>query len=174
MQKTIFLIIFMALSVSGVFAQSKCKNWSEKYNKKFPSLYLTLEKRANISLMQLAKSKGLVLFRLHNNLKTGIRIETSGAEDGLGGASIYYDVLDQKGAVIQSHPCHVCSSTILRGGKSLLFTIPKNEVHQENALRLDFEYLWETDEPTLLGQEPIHQVVIRFEKLKIDWSKLDL
>lgn len=174
MQKTIFFILLMALSVSSFFAQSKCRNWSEKYNKNFPSLYLTLETRANASLTQVAKSKGLVLFRLHNNLKTGIKIETSGAEDGLGDASIYYDVLDQKGELIESHPCHVCSSTIVRGGKSLLFSIPKDEVREANSFRIDFEYLWETDEPTLLGQEPIHQVVMRFEKLKIDWSKLDL
>lgn len=173
MLKIVCLFLMVVVSVSNVFSQRKYRNSFGKYNRKLPSIYLTLEKRASASMMQLAKSKGLLLFRLHNNLKSGIQIEASSAEDGLGDASIYYDVLNQKGELIESHPCHVCSLIIVKGGKSVLFTIPKDEVHQENALRIDFEYLWETDEPTLLGQEPIHQVVMRFEKLKIDWSKLD-
>ena len=51
--------------------------------------------------------------------------------------------------------CHVCSSIILKPGKSLLFSVPRETLCKNLRIYLVFNYAWETR-----GNEPEHRVYV--------------
>lgn len=78
-----------------------------------------------------------------------------GEEEVFGKARLFYDILSGFEKIDRSVRCHVCSFNILGSGKSLLFSVPKEELVGSYAIRIQYSYDWEVD---LDADEPSHFV----------------
>lgn len=138
------IFIFILSICSTANAQNNKRNKSSqqvKIDKNKPSVYIVSE--TDIKRKKLAEADGQVLLRLHNNTRWGIWLNMSGGSD-YEDASLYYEVFN-KGVLEQSHLCHVCSVNVLPSGKSLSFSIPKEELAERFSIRIQFDYDWGED-----------------------------
>jgi len=113
-----------------------------------------------------------VWLRLRNNSKWIIKVNASGgeSEDTVG---LYYKTLDTKDNIKDRHLCHVCSVIGIKPGKSLLFSIPYDEITAVDSLRIQFEYEWEDRIDVAPAEEPTHYVVFYPKYSLEDSSKND-
>lgn len=169
MKKLTFLIptslIGLALVSSAVGQRQQTNNTkSVRIDKKLPTVFLALERiDPETKTVYGRRSERRVWFRLRNNSIWLIRIEASGGNkvfvnNTLEDASLYYDTLDVKGNINAHHPCHVCSINGLASGKSVLFSVPYDEVAEANSLRIEFRYQWEDMVDVAPAFEPTHYV----------------
>jgi len=66
-----------------------------------------------------------------------------GEQKDFGDARLFYDILTAYERVDSSVSCHVCSFNILGPGKSLLFSIPRDNIVNFYGIRIQFSYAWE-------------------------------
>ena len=153
------IVLIWAIAVGSVLAtttavhsQTLSKN---RINAKLPTVFIEfvlIEKPKDV-----ADNKNVWL-RLRNNSKWIIKVDASGGEteDTVG---LYYETLDAKDNVKDRHLCHVCSVIGIKPGKSLLFSVPYDEITAVDSLRIQFQYEWEDRIEVAPAEEPTHYVV---------------
>lgn len=154
------LIIFSICSLFfTAFGQSVKKSESE-----LPTVYLEFEPNKSDSKKGSTTDESQVLIRLRNRSRWGIRLETSGDDRVFGSTKLFYDILKNADTVERKLGCHVCTFTILRPGKSLVFGVPKQHLVEVYALRLKFSYEWEDVGKVFAGREPTHYVFLYLDE----------
>lgn len=151
------------LSICGLFftafGQSVKKSESE-----LPTVYLEFEPNRSDLKNGSTTDENQVLIRLRNRSRWGIRLETSGDDRVFGNTKLFYDTLKNADTVERTVGCHVCTFTILRPGKSLVFGVPKQHLAKAYALRLKFSYQWEDVGKVFGGREPTHYVFLYLDE----------
>jgi hypothetical protein len=124
---------------------------------KKPTVYLTFERSGRVG----EEKEERVFFRFRNNTRWGLRLDMGGELKGYGDARLFYEILSAYNVIGKSVSCHVCSTNILGPGRTLLFSVPKEDVSNSYAIRIQYSYAWEDD---LDSDEPTHFVsfVLRY------------
>lgn len=172
MNKLTFLIATVLIGLSAISSvegqqQQASNQKSVRIDKKLPTVLLALE-RIDEAKKTVYGSRGdrRVSFRLRNNSIWTIKFDASGGNGPSDDASLYYDTLDIKGNLITHLPCHVCSTIGLKPGKSILFSLPYDEVMEANSFRIEFMYQWEDEVKVAPAYEPTHYVYFYSRHLK--------
>ena len=137
--------------VFGQIVSGQRTNSVYKIAQSKPSAYITFVKSGKDS-----EGNARVWLRLRNNQRFGIRLNMGGSSPDDGDARLFYDVLSDYQTVLRSVRCHVCSTNILTAGKSLLFSIPREDLTESYGIKIRYAFSWESD----LGlNEPRHDVL---------------
>ncbi len=62
-------------------------------------------------------------------------------------------------AVLESHHCHVCSRISLGSGKSLVFSIPKEDFAEKSLLQISFSFDWQNENGAFAAQDKYENIV---------------
>ena len=167
--RLILLIIFIGFIACPCLGQKKQSNTSSrqvgiKINKKQPSVYITFERFGKRTPLRDDESGEGVYLRLHNNLRYSIRFCAFGISDEAERLIAYskdtqmginYDVeLNPVGRTQRRPEIDVplgypiggsCFYYELKGGKAMMFAIPKEHLIQGVSLKLGFSYEWEEE-----------------------------
>lgn len=135
---------------------------SVRIDKKLPTAFLRVERIGKAKNSDIHKAR--LWFRLHNNTRWVIFVEASGEEKALGDARMYYDLLKDS-TIEKSVRCHVCSIVKIAPGKSLLFSLPREELFTASSMRIRFSYEWEESDG-FHGREPTHFVYFYLSDLE--------
>lgn len=151
-------MLFIVLSLSTVaFSQSKKnRNYSARMDVHHPTVYITVERSEKVDLSKQISDR--IWFKFHNNTRWGIRLDASGEEKVFGKTKLFYDIMSDYEKVEKSIRCHVCSIMILKPGKSVSFSIPKEYFSKAYAVRISFNYEWESETNVDNSREPVHFV----------------
>ena len=153
-------MLLLVMLTTAAFPQTKGvrKNSDPRINKKSPTVYLAFVRNGTLVDSSNSEKEERIWLRLHNNSRWPIWIDASGASKGGGDASLYYDTLSAFEKVDELHRCHVCSTIPIAPGRSILFSIPKEDLTKTYAIRTSFEYEWERYTDISGGDEPTHYV----------------
>ena len=161
--KIAFVIVFFVCLVVQGLAQ---KYSGASLDPSKPTVFLEFVSRTRERITQEEFEPERLWFRLHNNGRSGIRVDTSGGIDrDRHDVTLYYDIVDSDEKVLDRLSCHVCSTIILSSGKSLIFNVPADRLYKTSLLRLNFSYEWESDLGVARGVEPKHFVFFPYENL---------
>lgn len=125
--------------------------------KEKPTVYIAFDHAAKREPLLNGESNQGIWLRLHNNTRWAIRLQMNDIPRQYGDANLFYEVLSENKVVIDMG-CHVCSSNKLPPGKSILFSIPREYLNKDLAIRISFSYEWEEDERDSTSLEPEHYV----------------
>ena len=156
----VMVVFSLYANTSAQYKQKKKIPEPVRVDKRFPTIYLTLEPSRKIVFKSSDESGEKVWVRLRNNSRWGIRLEASGEDRVFGNTRLFYDILSSPEKVEESFGCHVCTIIILGSGKSILFSFPKDHLSKAHALRFNFSYEWENDIDVFAGREPTHYVFL--------------
>lgn len=135
-----------------------------RIKKGMPTIYITFERIGARKPLEQGESNEGVWLRLHNNTRWPLTLAMNGVPKEYGDAALFYDVLSE-GKVIVERKCHACSSNQLSPGNSLLFSVPREVLAKEGAIRVKFSYGWERTDDVFAGREPQHFVYFYSSKL---------
>jgi len=111
--------------------------------------------------LETGESGERIWLRLQNNTRWIIWLEASGVpEAAYGDAALYYDVVDMKegSRLPESSRCHVCSIVPLGSGKSLLFSVPRENLTENRKIKVRFGFDWQ-DKDDLFADREIESIV---------------
>ncbi len=154
------LILFSVIFHLSIFGQESSSPDQRfvRIDKKLPTVLITFEKEVEIKDDVQRKNIRYVLLRLKNNSIWTIKMDASGGNKKIEDSSLYYQIIDDKGDIISERECHVCSVIGLKSGKSMLFSIPYDEITNANAVRIEFSFAWEDRVLVAPLSEPTHFV----------------
>ena len=135
-----------------------------RLRKDVPTVYITFERAGKRKPLEQGESEQRIWLRLHNNARWRLRLAMNGVPKEYGEAALFYDVLSE-GKVVVERRCHVCSSNQLRPGRSLLFSLPREDLVKGGAIRVKFSYGWEHPDDVFADREPQHFVYFYSSKL---------
>jgi hypothetical protein len=125
--------------------------------KEKPTVYIRFDHAGKREPLLNGESNEGVWLRLHNNTRWAIRLEMNGIPREYGDANLFYQVISENKVVVDMG-CHVCSSNKLPSGKSILFSVPREYLQEDRAIRISFSYEWEEDERGSTSLEPQHYI----------------
>lgn len=124
-----------------------------------PTIYIEHFNRRDLEMVHIAALEQYYWLRLYNNSRWGIRIDMSGGLDKkLGDVKVFYDVIQRDETLVHRSQCKVCSTNILKPGKSLIFGVARGTLPGGASIRLGFSFEWENDIRVAAGLEPRHYV----------------
>lgn len=142
-----------------------------------PTVYLIFERKGPRKPLYVDESSEGVWLRLHNNTHWKIVLDSFGVPKQLGEAGLFYEVERIRGeettetpngvAIRQSEideiPVgyrrgHTSSPLVLRPARSVLFSIPREHLAKDLAIRVGFHYEWEGVSGFIRLAEPQHSV----------------
>jgi hypothetical protein len=155
-------LLLCGLLICGVFipstAQRRTSNARRsdgRLSKQYPSVYITLERRAKIKSPENGAPEERAWLLLHNNTRWAIWFNAHGwttKEYGDGG--LFYDIEN-----VQTHEnkignrCHACSLIPLGAGRSFLFSIPAADLEKDSRVRINFWWAWQDQNGVAGGRE---------------------
>jgi hypothetical protein len=129
-----------------------------RISKKNPSVYITFEREGKIASARTGEIQETVWLRLRNNTRWPIILDMNGVPSkDYGDAFLFYDVLS-RGKVLAEGRCHVCSFNHVSPGRSLVFTVPREDLAEGFSIRVSFNYGWE-DESIFFTREGVQHSV---------------
>lgn len=137
----------------------RLKRVRERIVKNKPTVYISFEHVGERVSPRSGETEDGIWLTLHNNTKWAIIVETSDVPSKeLGDADLYYEVLSGEKVVIDAR-CHVCSVNKLSSRRSLVFSLPREYLmDNDRSIRIRFHYEWEQDETGSTSLEPEHYV----------------
>lgn len=133
--------------------------------KEKPNVFLDFERVGEREPLKASESSKGIWLRFHNNTRWPIMVfSRSAPSKDYGDALLFYDVLSE-GKVIIEDRCHVCSFMKIESGRSLLFSLPSENLSKGQAIRVMFSYGWEEQNDVLSGREPEHFVYFHSSQL---------
>jgi hypothetical protein len=167
MNKTLSAVLIL-FSVNGLLYAQKRKPHRTpeefRFKKDSPTVYITFNRVARREPLRAGESDQGVWLRLHNNTRWPIVLEMNGVPSEYGDAGLFYDVLSERKVILEGR-CHVCSSNRLSPGRSLVFSLPREDLGKGGAIRISFSYGWEDPDDVFAGREPEHYVYFYASKL---------
>lgn len=186
MKAILFALLFFVCfpSLSYVHAQRKATNKARstvRLVKDKPSVYITFERKGKRGPLDAGESNVGIWLRLHNNTRWDISFCASGVPEEYGEVGMYYEVEEipfqesggsyaqaaqgetlakiEKREIPPGHRIgHVCHVYKLLSGKSLVFSVPREHLAENLAIKVAFNYGWEESEDSISGLEPHHSV----------------
>lgn len=179
------LLLFVGFpSLGYVRAQRNAPNKASnavRLTKGKPSVYITFERRGKRAPLESGESNEGVWLRLHNNTRWEISFCAFGVPEVYGEAGVYYEVekipfQESGGSYAQTmqgdtparrenieppigyRKGHVCHVYKLPPGKSIVFSVPREHLAENLAIKVAFNYGWEESEDIISGLEPQHSV----------------
>ena len=128
-----------------------------RLNKNMPTVYITFERAGKRRPLEEGEGEEGVWLRIHNNMRWPLRLDMNGVPKEYGDAALLYDVLAE-GKAMNERQCHVCSSNELHAGRTLLFSLPREDLVKGGGIRIRFSYGWEHAEDVFADREPQHFV----------------
>jgi hypothetical protein len=176
-------IVFLALFVCLVFlisAQAQKKGTTSvdvRIVKNRPNVFISYERIGKREPQDVGDSDEGVWLRFHNNSRWQVGVCMFDVSKENGDVGFNYEVERYENAVgeetpVANDPEGSCSIGLIRPGKSLVFSVPREHLADGLAIRLRFRYEWESDTNTIAGggREPFHFAY--FYSLDIPKSKL--
>jgi hypothetical protein len=159
MLKLIGLTLILGSLMFGNQAQQSKQRKKEviRIKKDIPTVYMTFERVGTRKPLKEGEGTEGVWLRLHNNTRWFIMLDMNDVPTEYGDAGLFYDVL-LDGKVKYERQCHVCSSNRLSPGRSLIFSLPREDLGKGGAIRVRFSYGWENPDDASAGREPEHYV----------------
>ena len=158
-----------------------------RINKNQPTVYVTFERKGERKPLYVEESNQGLWLRLHNNTRWTIIMPSFGVPKPLGDAGLFYEVEAIRGEETIEGPSglevrrlevdrvpigyrldHTYSPLRLESGKSILFSIPREHLVRNLAVRISFHYEWEGEHAISRGNEPQHNVYFCSSKLPTD------
>jgi hypothetical protein len=186
MRAVLFTLLFFVCfpSLSYVHAQRKAANKARsavRLTKGKPSVYITFERKGKREPLDAGESNIGIWLRLHNNTSWNISFCASGVPEEYGEVGMYYEVEEipfresggsstqamqektlpkkEKREIPPGHRIgHVCHVYKLSPGKSIVFSVPREHLAENLAIKVAFNYGWEDLEDIISGLEPQHSV----------------
>jgi hypothetical protein len=170
--RLIFLLTVFALFVCPRLGQkaksnksiSSNRQASIKIDKKQPSIYITFEKFGKRTPLRDNESGDGIYLRFHNNLRYSIRFCAFGISDEAEQLIAYskdtqmglnYDVILNPLGIAQQRPKidvplgyptgSTCFYYELKGGKTMVFAVPKEHLIEGVSIKIGFSYEWEEE-----------------------------
>jgi len=159
------LIIFMAVDTVGQQIEGETQR-SARIKATQPTVFLELVRIGKSDTDDSDSVAHRAWFRLINNSKWLIKIDASGSAEHPHGTRLYYDTLDLKGNLIERYSCRVCSIIGIAAGKSIVFSVPHDELLAASSVRVQFAYEWEDRVSVAPSFEPSHFVYFYTSNLK--------
>ncbi|MGH9941343.1 MAG: hypothetical protein ACRD9R_03170 [Pyrinomonadaceae bacterium] len=178
-----FLVLVSLLPFGYIQSQNKKMRQagSVRLVKDKPSVFITFERNGKRKPLEAGESDKGIWLRLHNNTRWGISFCGFGVSEEYGEVGIYYDVEEvpfEKSGGSYSLPseketldkkekpelptgygsAHLCAVNRLPPGKSIMFSIPREHLAENLAIKVAFNYGWEESEDIISGLEPQHSV----------------
>jgi hypothetical protein len=123
-----------------------------------PTVYLSFQRAGQREPLRNGESDEGIWLRLHNNTQWAIKLEMNDAPSKeYGDVVLFYEVISDSTRIVDMR-CHVCSVNNLSPGKSLSFSLPREFLNHDEAIRISFNYEWEPDEHGSTSSEPVHYV----------------
>jgi hypothetical protein len=170
-----FFIIFLAAAVSFVSAQTGKPNKPSseiRLSRDKPSVYISYERSGKREPLHVSESDEGIWLRLHNNTKWKIIFPAAGVPEPHGDVGMFYtlEVVSELPDEVVDIPKgeelgHVSSTFELRGGESVLFSVPREHLPKGIVLRVRFSYEWENQDDVFAGREVEHIVSFYGAKL---------
>lgn len=167
MKKAFSAILILCSLVVGNHAQLRKLNRNQtefRVRKEMPTVYITFERAGKRKPLDAGESDEGIWLRLHNNTRWPIVLQMNGVPPEYGDAGLFYDVLSERKVILEGR-CHVCSSNKLSPGRSLLFSLSREDLGPKGAIRISFSYSWEDPDDVFAGREPEHYVYFYTSKL---------
>lgn len=143
-----------------------------RLNKKRPTVYLTYERSGVRPPLFNGESNKRIWLRLHNNTKWKLVLRVNGVPDSsYGDAIVFYEVERTEGSGFTpiGYSSHVASIIKLKGGNSLVFSLPQEHLEKGLAIRVRYNYEWELHEnDSLSSNEPCHSVTFNSSDLPMN------
>jgi hypothetical protein len=170
-----FFIVFLIVVVSVVSAQTRKPNKISteiRLSKDKPSVYISYERSGKREPLHGSESDEGIWLRLHNNTKWTIIFPTFGPPETHGDVGMFYtlEVVSELPKEVTDIPKgyelrHLYSTFNLRGGESVLFSVPREHLPKGIVLRVSFSYEWEDQDAVFAGREVEHIVSFYASKL---------
>lgn len=172
MKKILAITFILCGVVISLQAQHKPRGTQaeSRIRKDMPTVYIAFERGGSRKPLEQGESNEGVWLRLHNNTRWPIMLEMNGVPPEYGDAALFYDVLSE-GKLILEGRCHVCSSNRISPGRSLVFSVPREDLAKGKSIRVKFSYGWEDPDDVFAGREPEHYVNFDASKLPVSAQK---
>lgn len=163
---SLFIVFILAISVVSAQTRKPNKFSSEiRLSKNKPSVYISYERSGKREPLEIGESNEGIWLRLHNNTKWTIILPTFGPPESHGDVGMFYTlvVVSELPKEVTDIPKgyelgHVYSTFKLRGGESVLFSVPREHLPKGIVLRVSFSYEWEDQDDVFAGREVEHVV----------------
>lgn len=151
--KTFSIICFILCFSLICFSQTSNKSENFRLIQTKPSAYITFEKFVTREPRFIGESNEKILLRLHNNTKWNLTISTLSCKTIEDECMVFYKIdkmfsvktTDNKSEFPKTNrEKHVSAAKQIESGKSLLFTIPKEDLAKGLFILLEFNYEWES------------------------------
>jgi hypothetical protein len=163
LMRSIILVILLTASAGSIFGRKRGQN--SRLTQTHPSVYITFERAGKIAADSTHDLQEKVWLRLRNNTRWAIILDMNGVSSReYGDAALFHDVL-LAGKVIREERCHVCSFNRLLPVRSLVFTVPREDLRPGYSIRVKFSYGWENGDDVFGGREVDHFFYFHNSKL---------
>lgn len=156
MKPILYLTLILGALVVSSLAQSNSKTGNSSIeillNKRKPSAFITFEKFSKRTPEREGESSDGIWLRFHNNTKWKLYLKTLGAKNGKDEHNVSYEVRRIPGLEWQRKESelpigyritHKATIRAIESGKSILFSIPKENLADGLAVFVGFSYEWE-------------------------------
>lgn len=168
MMRTLILALTVTLNL-GVNSQAQRRSIASTRNprisKVHPSVYITLEREGKIASASTGEMQKTVWLRLRNNTRWPIVLRMNGVPSKDYGDAFLFRAVLSGGKLIAEERCHVCSFNQLGPGRSLVFTVPSEDLAEGYSIRVQFRYAWEDENDVAGGREVQHFVYFHSSSL---------
>jgi hypothetical protein len=159
-----FIVFILILSVCAIVPAQRRSTFQVKLDKNKPSVYISLVRVGKPKSPLDDQSREFVWLRLNNNTRWAIWFAASGENNKESDASLYYDIVSEDGTVLESRRCHVCSRASLGSGKSLVFSIPKEDFVEKSYLEIRFSFDWQNDSNGAFAAQDEYENIVSFSE----------
>jgi hypothetical protein len=142
---SIFLICVFIISTSAQHRKLQIRQFDPRISKHNPTVYISFVRTGKADPVLNGESDQRVWLRLNNNTRWAIWIDANGVPSKLyGDAARSYAVEDKNWSHLYgSTMCHVCSRIPLPAGRSLTFSVPREDLEKDQRIHVTFSYDWE-------------------------------
>ena len=149
-------LIVRLLSGPLVLLGTVSPSQSQKLNPKLPAVYITFKELVNKTASEANPSKGARLV-LHNNTRWSIRYG-EWLEPALpGDVALIYTLELEDGRLAPSRHLDVVTRGKLLPGKTITFTVPREDFPKNSQLFVEFDFSWELSKGERLRDEAVHR-----------------
>ncbi len=126
-----------------------------RLSKNHPSVYITLERTGKIASPENGALEERVWLRLRNNTRWTLWHKAHGwTTNQYGDGGVFYDIENYKTHEIKiGNYCESCSVVPLAPGRSLLFSISRNDLEKDSRIRINFWWAWQNQNDVAGGRE---------------------
>lgn len=166
MKKSLFVLALFAWPVFLMPAQAQKKGTTSvdvRIVQNRPNVFISYEQVGKREPQDVGDSDEGVWLRFHNNSKwqVGVCMFEVSKENGDMGFNYEVERYENAGSEevpIASDPEGSCSIGLIKSGKSLVFSLPREHMAEGLAIKVRFRYEWESDTNIIAGggREPLH------------------